>query len=193
MYRGIARYYLEYYFLICYVISKNVNNIKFFRYFKHVITAQSTLVVICLFYSVLTLTPGILNKSTWEKIMKEKAYGYELSSRVTKIINNNSENEKQFILLSEMRFYSFFHPNFISDQYNKFKTNDNKYSINDIKSKNKIDYILFSNNSFNSQYFEKCVVYSKKYKIKFKTAYRNPFNKQNFSYYYLIKPNDYKC
>ena len=193
-YRGIARYYLEFYFLICFLIFQNFDKIKFPKILIFILHTQVFIMLLALFYSVFTLTPGIINKFYWDKVMKNNAYGYTLSKKVNEIIKSNHPGDNKNILLSEIRHLSLFTNNFISDQYNKYQSDDNKYTIKDLKSDKKIDFILYGQNSFNFEYFNNCVNYSKKYEIESYDVYRNPFNNQKNSIkFFLILPINFKC
>ena len=198
-YRGIARYYLEFYFLICYVIFKNFDKVKYSKFFKLILHLQVIIMVLALLYSVSTLTPGIINKYYWNKVMSSKTNGFTLSKKVNKIIQSNHPGTDKNILLSEIRYGSLFSKNFVSDQYNRFQStdlysDDNNYTIKDLKSDKKIDFILVRQNSFNYKYFNNCVDYSKKYEIEHYDVYRNPFNKsKNSRTFFLIIPSSYKC
>ncbi len=193
-YRGMARYYLEFYFLICYVIFQNFDKIKFSKSFKLILHLQVVIMVFALLYSVSSLTPGIINKFYWDKVMNNKTYGFTLSKKVNEITQSNHSGYEKNILLSEIRYLSLFSNNFISDQYNRYQSYDNKYTIKDLKTDKKIDFILFGQNSFNFKYFNNCVDYSKKYEIETYDVYRNPFNNQkNSTTFYLIIPSNYKC
>ena len=159
-YRGIARYYLEFYFLICYVIFQNFDKVKYSKFFKLILHLQVAIMVLALLYSVSTLTPGIMNKNYWNKVMSSKTNGFILSKKINKIIQSHHPGTDKNILLSEIRYGSLFSKNFISDQYNRFQSpdlysDDNNYTIKDVKSDRKIDFILFRQNSFNIEYFNK--------------------------------------
>ena len=155
---------------------------------------QVVIMVLALLYSVSSLTPGIINKIYWDKVMNSNTYGFTLSKKVNEITKSNHPGNDKNILLSEIRYLSLFSNNVISDQYNRFQSGDNKYTIKDLKNEKKIDFILFGQNSFNFKYFNHCVDYSKKYEIVSYDVYRNPFNNQkNSTTFYLIIPSRYKC
>ena len=155
--------------------------------------------VLALLYSVSTLTPGIINKYYWNKVMNSKTNGFTLSKKVNKIIQSNHPGTDNNILLSEIRYGSLFSKNFVSDQYNRLQSldlysDDTNYTIKDLKSDRKIDFILVRQNSFNFEYFNNCVDYSKKYEIEHYDVFRNPFNKsKNPRKFFLIIPSGYKC
>ena len=118
---------------------------------------------------------------------------------MNKIIQSNYPGTDNNILLSEIRYGSLFSKNFVSDQYNRLQSLDlysdaTNYTINDLKSDRKINFILVRQNSFNFEYFNNCVDYSKKYEIEHYDVFRNPFNKsKNPRKFFLIIPSGYKC
>tara|TARA_B100000902_G_scaffold164305_1_gene159331 strand:- start:2225 stop:4018 length:1794 start_codon:yes stop_codon:yes gene_type:complete len=193
-YRGMARYYLEFYFLICYVIFQNFDKVKYSKIFKLILHLQVLMMVIALLYSVYTLTPGIINKFYWSKVMNNNTFGYNLSQQVNKIIRAHHPGKNKKILLVGLRYYSLFSNDFVSDQYNRYVSDFNNYSIEDLSANENIDFILFEPTSLNLNYFNNCVSYSKKYEIETKYVYRNPFNnKTNSKIFFLILPSSYSC
>ena len=94
---------------------------KFLRLILHF---QVIIMVLALLYSVSTLTPGIINKYYWDKVMSSKTNGYRLSKKVKQIIQSDHSGTDNNILLSEIRYGSLFSKNFVSDQYNRLQSLD---------------------------------------------------------------------
>lgn len=194
-YKGLARYYLEFFFLGSYIICKNYQNLRFKNIFKIYVTIQTVFFSLALFYASFFLTKGIFGKKNWETVLSNNAYGYEISKWVNQEIKGNLES-KDIILLSDIRFYSFINAKFLSDQYLKYNDEENtKYEITFfLKGNERIKYILYREKSFVSQYMNSCVSYDLKKDKTFNLKYRNPFNtrkkKIKFS---LIKDPKFIC
>ena len=129
------------------MIFQNFDKVKYSKFFKLILHLQVAIMVLALLYSVSTLTPGIMNKNYWNKVMSSKTNGFILSKKINKIIQSHHPGTDKNILLSEIRYGSLFSKNFISDQYNRFQSpdlysDDNNYTIKDVKSDRKIDFIL---------------------------------------------------
>ncbi len=189
-YRGISRYYLEIFFIIGFIIFKNFENLRFKKIFKFLVWSQSVIILIILIYSNITFSSGILSKRLWESVLSSKAFGYDVAKWAKQETDFNTYDNTK-ILLSDIRFYSFFKKNFVSHQYYKYGKLENTKNL---IIKENIKYILYPEGSFAQSYFEKCVKPLEKKEKDFDLIFRNPFNtSQNKQIYFLIKINKVIC
>jgi hypothetical protein len=188
-YRGLGRYYLEFYFTIAFIVAKNYQHLYFKRFIKFFLIITSILVLIPLLYSFFSLSYGVINKNYWEHVMNRKAFGYSAAKWVNNNLNETSKKEK--ILLSGVRFYSFYRNKFVSHQYYEF---DNLKKTSDLIIKEKINYIFYLEDSFSANYFEKCIEYTDKKVGVFENSFRNPFNQSDDKMIgYLIRIKKINC
>ena len=121
--------------------------------------------------------------------MNRKAFGYSAAKWVNNNLNETSKKEK--ILLSGVRFYSFYRNKFVSHQYYEF---DNLKKTSDLIIKEKINYIFYLEDSFSANYFEKCIEYTDKKVGVFENSFRNPFNQSDDKMIgYLIRIKKINC
>jgi hypothetical protein len=191
-YRGLSRYYLEFYFLISFVIAYNYKFLFFKEKIKLFLIFISVPIFLSLTYSIVTLSYGVVSKNHWTTVMNKRAFGYSAAQWVNKNLENIPKNEK--ILLSGIRFYSFFKNDFISHQYYEYSNFRQFNQTADLINKEQIKYIFYSSTGFSNDYFEKCVEYIYKKEVVFDGAFRNPFNKDRVKkYYYLLKIKKLNC
>jgi len=188
-YRGLGRYYLEFYFMIAFIVAKNYQHLFFKRFIMFFLIISSILVLMPLLYSFFSLSYGVINKNYWEHVMNRKAFGYSAANWVNNNINETSKKEK--ILLSGVRFYSFFENKFVSHQYYEY---DYLKKTSDLIIKEKINYIFYLKDSFSANYFEKCIEYADKKVGVFENSFRNPFNQSEDKMIgYLIRIKKINC
>jgi hypothetical protein len=191
-YRGLSRYYLEFYFLISFVIAYNYKFIFFKEKIKLFLIFISIPIFLSLLFSIFTISYGAFSKNHWTTVMNKRAFGYSVAQWVNKNLENVPINEK--ILLSGIRFYSFFKNDFISHQYYEYSNVSQSNQTAELIRKEQIKYIFYPSTGFAKDYFEKCIEYAYKKEVAFDGAFRNPFNKDRIKkYYYLLKIKKVNC
>jgi hypothetical protein len=159
--------------------KRNVNNINFL---KIISIPQFLTFNILLIYGISNISFGSINKDLREKVLIEKAYGYNIFKWL------NSNVPKNAVIISTHRSISLANFDVISGDFIEFMHNKNDRDIKliELLKDKKPTHIFFTesnniqNKKINNINFENCVGKLIKKTEKIKTSVtRNPFNKGN--------------
>jgi len=159
--------------------KRNVNNINFL---KIISIPQFLTFNILLIYGISNISVGSINKDLREKVLIEKAYGYNIFKWL------NSNVPKNAVIISTHRSISLADFDVISGDFIEFMHNKNDRDIKliELLKDKKPTHIFFmesnniQNKKINNINFENCVGKLIKKTEKIKTSVtRNPFNKGN--------------
>jgi hypothetical protein len=175
----VARIYLEPYFWLLLLLTKNSNRskFKFHSPIKLVIISQGITTLLCILYGIVTVTPGAFSENLRKQILTKVADDYKLMTWVDQVLPGDA------ILLSTSRsaalvprdsvngsIYSFLN-------YSDLRNSSSDIFLEKLKEK-KVNYVLAIYPLDLSAPLEKC--YGKAYAGPFiyDSVSRNPFNKK---------------
>ena len=165
-----SRFYIDLYFLST-MLLLNSNYffflIKKLRYFYLLLSPYIFLTIGIIFYSIITLSLPIFDKTKYEKSMNAMAHNYEIVSWLNKKIKSS-----EFVLYDfTIRSKAYQNHKFIYYEISSKSKKELKYIIN----KNNVDKVVLSENNFKNLIspFYKCDEIDKKILNK---ATRNPVN-----------------
>ena len=180
-----SRYFLDLYLLCTIIFLINIDHYKNKIISKFIIISMlpyALLTLLMIFYGVYSLSLPTLNKVKLTKNMNKKSHNYEIINW----INSEVTSDDLVLYYRGIRSKSYQNHNFLFYNQSEFTLDDFKK----ITKNNNVTKIVLTNGSSrelidsvkNCKYFEK-----KKFNLR---NTRNPFNKKNMDYIYLI---DSRC
>ena len=181
--QSAARYFLDLYFLCIIIFLLNINDYKEKIIFKSIIIFMlpyAFLTLSMIFYGIYSLSLPMLDQAKLIKNMNKKSHNYEIINWINSKVSPND----LVLYYSFVRSKSYQNHNFLF-----YKSKISTENFEKIIRKNKVTKIVISKNS--GELFEslKNCKYLEKKKFNLRNT-RNPFNKKNMDYIYLI---DSRC
>ncbi len=174
----IGRSLLEPLFWILLISAKYGHSLHF-KPFEYLCRLQSIILILGIYYGVITLFPGSLTKFQKDRVLSQNASGYSLYKWANSVLKDDDT------IISTHKASSFGKSNYISIEFSSFlksNHNDRKIIYDNVIQKNPKLFLTwgYSNNKPYFGRFKDCVGKLKYYKDSIgRHEARNPFNRGN--------------